>query len=97
MKTHTKTLCLVSLTILLLASSALAQGIWTTYTAYNTVETAADVNDLRLALGTMLEIGPDGPDRLPPEHPMSGHLDVYHWLTVLQEYLVLGLMGKPIR
>jgi Domain of unknown function (DUF2017) len=55
------------------------------------------VNDIRLALGTMLGIGPDGPDRLPPEHPMSGHLDVYHWLTVLQEYLVLGLMGKPIR
>ena len=57
----------------------------------------AAVNDVRLALGTMLEISPDGPDRLPPEHPMSGHLDVYHWLTVLQEYLVLGLMGKPIR
>jgi hypothetical protein len=54
---------------------------------------AAAVNDLRLALGTMLEIGPDGPDRLSPEHPMAGHLDVYQWLTVLQEYLVLGLMG----
>lgn len=57
----------------------------------------AAVNDVRLALGTMLGVGPDGPDRLPPAHPMSGHLDVYHWLTVLQEYLVLGLMGKPIR
>jgi hypothetical protein len=55
---------------------------------------AACVNDIRLALGTMLEIGPDGPDRLPAEHPMAGHLDVYQWLTVLQEYLVLGLMGK---
>jgi hypothetical protein len=55
---------------------------------------AAAVNDLRLALGTMLEIGPDGPDRLPPEHPMAGHLDVYQWLTVLQEYLVLGLMSR---
>ena len=55
------------------------------------------VNDVRLALGTMLEIGPEGPDRLPPEHPLAGHLDVYQWLTVLQEYLVLGLMGKPIR
>ena len=57
----------------------------------------AAVNDVRLALGTMLGVAPDGPDRLPPDHPMSGHLDVYHWLTVLQEYLVLGLMGKPIR
>lgn len=55
---------------------------------------AAAVNDVRLALGTMLEIGPDGPDRLPPEHPMAGHLDVYQWLTVLQEYLVLGLMNS---
>ncbi len=57
----------------------------------------AAVNDVRLALGAMLEIGPEGPDRLPPEHPLAGHLDVYQWLTVLQEYLVLGLMGKPIR
>ncbi|MEO3760063.1 DUF2017 domain-containing protein [Mycobacterium sp. B14F4] len=57
-------------------------------------EWAASVNDMRLALGTMLGIAPDGPDDLPPDHPMSGHLDVYQWLTVLQEYLVLGLMGK---
>ncbi|MGV0814888.1 DUF2017 domain-containing protein [Mycolicibacterium boenickei] len=55
---------------------------------------AAAVNDIRLALGTMLEIGPEGPDQLPAEHPMAGHLDVYQWLTVLQEYLVLGLMGR---
>ena len=37
---------------------------------------AAAVNDIRLALGTMLDIGPEGPDRLPPEHPMAGHFDV---------------------
>ena len=55
---------------------------------------ASSVNDIRLALGTMLEIGSEGPDQLPAEHPMAGHLDVYQWLTVLQEYLVLGLMGK---
>ena len=55
---------------------------------------AASVNDMRLALGTMLGMSADGPDDLPPEHPMAGHLDVYQWLTVLQEYLVLGLMGK---
>lgn len=54
----------------------------------------ASVNDVRLALGTMLDIDPDTPDRLAPEHPMAGHLEVYHWLTVLQEYLVLALMGK---
>jgi len=55
---------------------------------------AAAVNDVRLALGTMLDIGPGGPERLPSDHPMAGHLDVYQWLTVLQEYLVLGLMDK---
>jgi hypothetical protein len=55
---------------------------------------ASAVNDVRLALGTMLDIGGGGPDRLPTDHPMAGHLDVYQWLTVLQEYLVLGLMGK---
>jgi hypothetical protein len=58
---------------------------------------AAAVNDVRLALGTMLDVGPDGPDRLPPEHPMAGHLDVYQWLTVLQEYLVIGLISGPGR
>jgi hypothetical protein len=52
----------------------------------------AAVNDLRLALGTMLDIRPDGPDRLPDDHPLAPHFDVYQWLTVLQEYLVLALM-----
>jgi Domain of unknown function (DUF2017) len=55
------------------------------------------LNDIRLALGTMLDVGPDGPDRLPAGHPMAGHLDVYQWLTVLQEYLVLALMDRPGR
>ena len=55
------------------------------------------INDIRLSLGTILGIGPQMPDRLPPGHPMAAHLEVYQWLTVLQEYLVLGLMGKPIR
>ncbi len=52
------------------------------------------VNDLRLTLGVMLEIGPNGPDRLPPDHPLAAHFDVYQWLTVLQEYVVLVLMGS---
>jgi hypothetical protein len=54
----------------------------------------AAVNDLRLALGTMLDIRPNGPDRLPDDHPMAPHLDVYQWLTFLQEYLVLALMDS---
>ncbi|OBI88177.1 oxidative stress transcriptional regulator AosR [Mycobacterium asiaticum] len=53
------------------------------------------VNDLRLTLGVMLDIGPQGPERLPADHPLAAHFDVYQWLTVLQEYLVLVLMGKP--
>ena len=53
----------------------------------------AAVNDVRLVLGTMLQIGPDGPERLPRDHPLASHLDVYQWLTVLQEYLVLALVG----
>lgn len=51
------------------------------------------VNDIRLTLGVMLEIGPEGPDQLPADHPLAVHFDVYQWLTVLQEYLVLALMG----
>ncbi|GFG84303.1 oxidative stress transcriptional regulator AosR [Mycolicibacter algericus] len=57
----------------------------------------AAVNDIRLALGTMLKIGPNGPDRLPPGDPRAGQLNVYQWLTVLQEYLVVALMGRPGR
>lgn len=52
------------------------------------------VNDIRLTLGVLLEIGPEGPDRLPDDHPLAPHYDVYQWLTVLQEYLVLALMGR---
>ena len=51
------------------------------------------VNDIRLSLGVMLEIGPQVPDRLRADHPLAVHFDVYQWLTVLQEYLVLVLMG----
>lgn len=57
----------------------------------------AAVNDIRLALGTMLDIGPNGPDRLPADDPMAARLGVYQWLTVLQEYLVVALMGRPLR
>jgi len=54
----------------------------------------AAVNDIRLSLGVMLEVGPEGPERLPDDHPLAVHFDVYQWLTVLQEYLVLVLMGS---
>ena len=54
----------------------------------------ASVNDIRLTLGVMLEVGPQGPERLPADHPLAVHFDVYQWLTVLQEYLVVVLMGS---
>lgn len=49
------------------------------------------VNDVRLALGTTLEISDDMPDELPDDDPRSPHLSVYHWLTWLQESLVIAL------
>ncbi|OZC30046.1 DUF2017 domain-containing protein [Gordonia polyisoprenivorans] len=50
------------------------------------------LNDVRLALGAMLGISEDTPDQLPEGHPHAAHLDVYHWLTVMQELLVEALM-----
>ncbi|KAA1431559.1 oxidative stress transcriptional regulator AosR [Mycolicibacter arupensis] len=57
----------------------------------------AAVNDIRLALGTVLKIGPEGPDQLAADDAMAGQLNVYQWLTVLQEFLVVALMGRPRR
>lgn len=54
----------------------------------------SSVNDVRLALGAMLGVTESTPDRLPESDPMAPHLDVYHWLTVVQELLVVALMGK---
>ena len=50
------------------------------------------LNDVRLALGAMLGISEDTPDQLPPDRPHAAHLDVYHWLTVIQELLVEAMM-----
>jgi len=50
------------------------------------------INDVRLSLGTMLEIGPDTPDELPEDDPRAGHLGVYQWLTFVQDSLVQVLL-----
>ncbi|MEJ2867648.1 DUF2017 domain-containing protein [Actinomycetospora sp. OC33-EN08] len=50
------------------------------------------VNDVRLALGTALEITEDMPDQLPPDDPRTDHLPVYHWLTWLQDSLLTVLL-----
>jgi hypothetical protein len=49
------------------------------------------INDVRLALGTALDVTDDMPDELPEDDPRSPHLGVYHWLTWVQETLVQAL------
>lgn len=50
------------------------------------------LNDVRLALGTTLGIDADTPEQLPEDDPRAPHLDVYHWLTWMQDSLVQTLM-----
>jgi hypothetical protein len=52
------------------------------------------LNDVRLALGTVLEVTEDMAEELPPEDPMAPHLGVYHWLTYVQETLVHAISGS---
>ncbi|MQA62859.1 MAG: DUF2017 family protein [Actinophytocola sp.] len=49
------------------------------------------LNDVRLALGTALDVSEDMPEELPPNDPRAAHLGVYHWLTYLQESLVQAM------
>lgn len=49
------------------------------------------LNDVRLALGTALDVQEDMPDELPEDDPRAPHLGVYHWLTWVQESLVQAL------
>lgn len=51
------------------------------------------LNDVRLALGTVLEITEDTPDELAPDDPRAPHLGVYHWLTWVQESLIHAVAG----
>ncbi|HVE96399.1 MAG TPA: DUF2017 domain-containing protein [Pseudonocardiaceae bacterium] len=53
----------------------------------------AALNDVRLALGTVLEVTEDMPDELPPDDPRVPHLGVYHWLTWVQESLIQAVSG----
>lgn len=52
----------------------------------------ASLNDVRLALGTALDVGEDMPDELPSDDPRAAHLGVYHWLTFVQDALVQSRM-----
>jgi hypothetical protein len=52
----------------------------------------AALNDVRLALGTALDVSEDMPEELPPDDPRSAHLGVYHWLTFVQDALIQARM-----
>jgi len=49
------------------------------------------LNDVRLALGATLDIDDDTPEVLDDDDPRAPHLDVYHWLTWVQDSLVQAL------
>ncbi|GAB4583567.1 DUF2017 domain-containing protein [Nocardia sp. IFM 10818] len=49
------------------------------------------LNDVRLALGTALDINPDTPDQLDDDDPRAPSLEVYHWLTWIQDSLLQAL------
>jgi hypothetical protein len=51
------------------------------------------VNDLRLAIGTRLDVTEDEPPELPPDDPDLPQWAAYYWLTGLQDALVRALMG----
>lgn len=51
------------------------------------------INDVRLALGTALDVQDDMPDELPEDEVQREHLGVYHWLTWVQDSLVEAMMS----
>jgi len=52
----------------------------------------AALNDVRLALGTALDVSEEMPEQLPADDPRASHLGVYHWLTYVQDGLVQARM-----
>jgi hypothetical protein len=50
------------------------------------------LNDVRLALGTALDVSEDMPEELPLDDPRGAHMGVYHWLTFVQDSLVQARM-----
>lgn len=49
------------------------------------------LNDTRLALGTALDISADTPDQFDDDDPRAPSLEVYHWLTWMQDSLLQAL------
>lgn len=50
------------------------------------------LNDVRLALGTALDVSEEMPDDVDPADPRASHLGIYHWLTFVQDGLVQARM-----
>ena len=50
------------------------------------------LNDVRLALGTALDVSEDMPDDVDADDPRAAHLGIYHWLTYVQDGLVQARM-----
>ncbi|WP_405489834.1 DUF2017 domain-containing protein [Nocardia sp. NBC_00511] len=50
------------------------------------------LNDVRLALGTALNISADTPEHLDDDDPRSPSLEIYHWLTWMQDSLIQALV-----
>jgi hypothetical protein len=46
------------------------------------------LNDVRLALGTMLGVSEEMPEEPPEDETLAAHLGVYQWLTFVQDALV---------
>ncbi|MCE0765604.1 DUF2017 domain-containing protein [Pseudonocardia kujensis] len=55
-------------------------------------EWLAALNDVRLALGTALDVSEETPEEFPDDDPRAPHLGVYHWLTFVQDSLVQARM-----
>lgn len=71
-------------------------GGWIRLTIEQAEAWLSALNDVRLALGTALDVTEDMPDELPDDDPRGPHLSVYHWLTWMQESLVHAIAGEEL-
>lgn len=72
------------------------EGGWIRLTLEQADSWLSALNDVRLALGTALDVTEDMPDELPEDDPRAPHLGVYHWLTWMQESLVHAIAGDEL-
>ena len=66
-------------------------GGWVELTGEEADGWLSALNDVRLALGTALEVEDDMPEELPEDDLRREHLGVYQWLTWVQDSLVESL------